>query len=276
MDLAQHFTFQLPRSPKPPSYAGRPLPSDPSVPLSVARWILPAAIVGFYNPLRLVWFPPTGTTESQHHSFIALYQIGSLIWFMVVQSLAASFRKSDDSDAKPNAPHPNSDVGFIKTAYAFGGLFSGVGHVLTCLSIWRSSTPDVSLARVFLPRFSNLFQEDAPLKLYGEENLFFLQWDFIIIILCTSLWAVRTLQGMKLGGENEVEWSFQKSSFAYVILCVANTILGPGAVQSGLLYVREDFLREQYAETQREVLQDGSGVSNGAATTNGITKSTKA
>ena len=80
--------------------------------------------------------------------------------------------------------------------------------------------------------------------------MFFDQWDFILIVLQCALYTSRILEVMYCK-ENK-EWSSVKRSGVVIVVGIACTILSPGLVVSGALYVREDFLRQRFEAAQRQ------------------------
>jgi hypothetical protein len=225
---------------------------DPSVPYFQAKSLLPAAAIAVLHPYRMVYFPPSGTTESQHQTFIANYQLGPFICYGLVAAFA-NYLSSDHKDEKPHAP--NADAPWIKATYAVFGLFSGVVHLSIMRLLLQSKDPSVSLSTVFVPQLGKIWKPDAAASLYVEESLFFLQWDFILVVLACSIYITRISEGMYCSRDGG--WPAFKSITLVLAFGVACVLFSPGAVVSGVLYLREDFLRRDYADKQeKDLLQD--------------------
>ena len=231
MELQRHFSSEA---------------SDPSVPLLQAKALMPAAAISVIHPFRMVYFPPSQLTESQYQAHIAFYQLGPFICYALVAAFA-NYMASDHRDGEAPVTKPNADAWWIKAVYAFFGSFSGIVHVATVCRVMFSRDPTFSLHKLFVPRLESIFHADAAAHLYVEESLFFLQWDFILVVLACSLYVTRIAEAM-YGSREEGEdgWLAFKSAAMLLwcgILCVT---LGPGTVVSGVLFLREDFLRKQY------------------------------
>ena len=197
-------------------------------------------------------------TESQHQTFIAIYQLGPIACYALIAAFV-NYLSSDHRDEKSHLV--DADAPWIKATYAVFGLFSGVVHLsIVCMAL-RSNESSFSLARLFVPRLASLWGLNAATSLYAEESLFFLQWDFILVVLACSIYITRILQAMY--GLYDGDWWLPLKSAALVLaLGVACILFSPGAVVSGVLYVREDFLRQKFMEKQGKQLAQSQGVLN--------------
>jgi len=233
--------------------------SDPSIPFLQAKALLPAAAIAFLHPYRMVYFQPSSLTVSQQQSFIAIYQLGPFICYALVAAFV-NFLSSDHKDETIHAA--NADVPWIKGTYAAFGLFSGVTHLSVLRVVMLSKDPSVSLASIFVPRIAKIWRADAVESLFVEESLFFLQWDFILVVLAGSIYVTRISEVTVGLGDGESWLGFRSALmvFSYGIACV---MLGPGAVISAVLYLREDFLRKQYAEKVERDSVHGEGIMHG-------------
>ncbi|KAM5456326.1 hypothetical protein MaudCBS49596_001348 [Microsporum audouinii] len=240
VELRQHFG------------AGR-RPSDPSVPYFQAKALLPAAAVSFLYFYYLVYFPRSGMTESVYTTVIAYYQLGPFICYAMVAALACYL----SSDHKPgqNCP-PNADARWIKATYAVFGLFSGVMHLSVVGLLLSSVDGSLSLSRVFIPQLSNLLRPDAAASLFVEETLFFLQWDFILLALVCSIYSLRISEGIYCPQGSG--WPTLTSAVLGTAFGISCLVFGPGAVVSAMLWLREDFLRQNYASSQKALSDDGA------------------
>lgn len=233
-----------------------PETSDPSVPLLQAKALIPAAAIAVIHPFRMVYFPPSQITDSQHQAHIAFYQLGPFICYALVATFA-NYLASDHRDSEAQVTKPNEDAWWIKAAYAFFGCFSGIVHVAMVCRVIFSRNPTLSLDRLFVPRLAPIWHDDAAANMYVEESLFFLQWDFILVVLACSLYVTRLVEAMYGSrGEGEDGWLAFKS--ASILLCcgVSCVALGPGTVVSAVLFLREDFLRKQYMLQEEKLAMD--------------------
>ena len=228
--------------------------SDPSVPYLQAKSLLPAAIIGFLHPYRLVYFTPSGTTTSQHQTFIANYQLGPFITY----ALVATFTNYLSSDHQNEKPYPkNADAPWIKVVYAFFGMFSTITHLSVIGKVLTSRDRAVNLTSLFVPAFGKIWLVDAAASRFVEESLYFLQWDFILVVLACSIWVTRITEIMyTVRGGTGNGWLGVKSAALVLFFGIACVLFSPGGVVSAVLYEREDFLRQEWIRKQeRETLQ---------------------
>lgn len=249
MELQRHFSSEA---------------SDPSVPLLQAKVLIPAAAIAVIHPFRMVYFPPSQLTDSQHQAHIAFYQLGPFICYALVATFS-NYIAADHRDGKGPVAKPNADASWIKAAYAFFGSFSGIVHVATVCRVIFSRDPTLSLDRLFVPRLGPIFHADAAAHMYVEESLFFLQWDFVLVVLACSLYVTRIAEAM-YGSREEEEDSWLAFKSAAILLCcgISCVALGPGAVVSAVLFLREDFLRKQYMLQKEKVAMDRKPIMEGA------------
>ena len=231
--------------------------SDPSVPLLQAKALIPAAAIAVIHPFRMVYFPPSQLTDSQHQVHIAFYQLGPFICYALVATFA-NYMAADHRDGEAQVTKPNADAWWIKATYAFFGSFSGIVHVATVCKVIFSRDPSLSLDRLFVPRLAPIWQDDAAANMYVEESLFFLQWDFILVVMACSLYVTRIAEAM-YGSRTEGEdgWLAFKSAAVLLGCGVSCVALGPGAVVSTVLFLREDLLRKQYMLQEEKLAMDG-------------------
>ena len=197
-----------------------------------------------------MYFPPAGITLSQHQTFIACYQLGPFACYALVAAFA-NFLSSDGRSNDTDVPK-NADAPWIKATYAIFGAFSGAVHLAVLGCVWRSQDLGVSFSALFVPQWVKLWLPGAEEALYVEESLFFLQWDFILVVLAACIYVERIVEAMWVyGGDGKEEEGV--NSWVVMLVCgVACVVVGPGAVVSAVLYIREDFLRHAFAEKERE------------------------
>jgi Na+/proline symporter len=230
--------------------------SDPSVDYLQARSLLPAGALAFLNCFRMAFFPPSSITQSTHQAHIAFYQIGPFACYALVAALS-----SLGSVKGPQTPGQakNADAWWIKTTYAVFGVFSGVVHVAILAYVMTSKDTSLSLSRLFVPEINRTSRPNAAEIRYVEEHLFFLQWDFILVVLACALYATRTLEGMYC--KRSEGWTSVQGGILVFLIGVACTFLSPGAVISLILYLREDILRTKYDHEQNVPAKRKNGAS---------------
>lgn len=230
--------------------------SDPSIPYFEAKSLIPAAFLAAIHPYLMVYFPWPSTTTSQHQAFIAVYQLGPFMCYGLVSTFA-NYLSSHRKRVQPQVP--NADAKWIKATYAFFGVFSAVVHVAVLSLVWRSQEPSLSLSEIFMPRLSKLWSPNAAAARYVDEFLFFLQWDFILVVMGVSLYVVRILEGISSSLEDG-QWPAYKRSAVLLVSGIASVVLSPGLIVSLALYRREDFLRDSFAQKEsqqkRQLLED--------------------
>lgn len=223
-------------------------PSDPRASPLKAKTLLPCAIIVGLGLYRMLFFPPAEVSESQHFLFNAYFHLSSLLTFGLTCAVCAAMESNSNKGARETDKH--SDLPWIKRTYAFFGAFAGIVHLIILLYAWMSTDSSISPEQLLVPRFSKIWRADRAERLYVEETLFFDQWDFILIVLQCALYTSRILEVMYCK-ENK-EWSSVKRSGVVIVVGIACTILSPGLVVSGALYVREDFLRQRFEAAQRQ------------------------
>lgn len=224
--------------------------TDPSISYYAAKSLLPATLLAVVVPYRMVYFPPGGTTNEQHQMFIAFYQLGPFATYILTAGIAKYISSGKERETQLSS---NVDAPWIKVIYVVYGMFSALAHMGVILQVAFSSDPAFSLSRLFFPALSNLWGPEAAARRYVEEHLFFLQWDFILVVLGCSVYASRLVQGMYVSGERSSS-PFLGTGWILVagLVCM---LFSPGAMITALLYVREDFIRQKYATLQRREKQ---------------------
>ncbi|KAF1978069.1 hypothetical protein BU23DRAFT_525733 [Bimuria novae-zelandiae CBS 107.79] len=230
--------------------------SDPSVGYLQAKSLLPAVALAFLNCYRMVFFPPSSITQPMHQAYIAFYQLGPFACYAIVAAVSSL---DSIKGQQPPRQTKHADAWWIKTTYAVLGLFSGVAHIVIFAYATTSSDASLSLSRLFVPKIDKTWGSKAAEMRYAEEHLFFLQWDFILIVLACALYATRTLEGMYC--RRAEGWTSVQGGALVLVTGIACTIVSPGAVVSLILYLREDILRANYDREQNVPAKKRSGVS---------------
>ena len=130
-----------------------------------------------------------------------------------------------------------------------------------CVAL-QSSDRSVSIAKIFVPRLASIWRPDAADPVHAEGSLFFLQWDFILVVLACSVYMTRISEAM-YGPYDGDRWLAFKSAALIIAFGMACVLLSPGAIVSGVLYLREDFLRRNFIVKQEKELAESKGLLNG-------------
>ena len=265
-----YLTFELDRHFHPKSHQKKPCESDPSVPYLKAKSFLPAAVITIIQCFRMVYFPPSGTTISQHQVWLAIWQLAPFFCWALDAALA-SYLESDsaDDDKKSKDPSsnqadPHADAVYIKITYFTFGLSCAFIHLWVLYNLIFSKDPSVSLTSIFIPRNSKLWNPNTGATNWVEESRYFLQWDYIIVVLAAGLYALVITEGTHVRAG---KFSTSARSTIFLAFCIAGMMFTPGSVCAWVLYWREDFLRRRYVEQfghqkQNGVSINGNGVLN--------------
>jgi hypothetical protein len=213
--------------------------SEPEVPYLQSISILPATTVTIIHLYRMVYFPPGGTTTSQHQAWLAVWQLAPFLCYCAVAAISMYLASKD----KPLAlRHRDADLRWIQATYATFGLLSGIMHTSVMYRLATSQNPSVSLVEAFIPRLGSLWQPDSASSAFIAESAFFLQWDYIIIVIVGGIYVAEIAQTVYGFSYSIVGWSLLT-----LAACVASHILGPGFVWAAALLLREDFLRLSFS-----------------------------
>ncbi|KAJ2992882.1 hypothetical protein NUW58_g2019 [Xylaria curta] len=215
---------------------------DASTPYAAARALIPAGIVALIHPFLTIHYPSSGTTESQMQTFIANYQLGGVLCYVLVTA-GAYILSVDDKAAGHRSV--NADQWWIQQAYIWFGVFSMTAHLDVVRQILTSTDDEVSFMSVFVPQAGLLGLPDAPATLYEREHLYFLQWDLVLLVLGVALWLSRTLAAIaEIRRPNSPLGSITRAALL-IVLSLACMMLSPGAVGSAVFYYRENILRSK-------------------------------
>ncbi|EOA84356.1 uncharacterized protein SETTUDRAFT_172788 [Exserohilum turcica Et28A] len=222
--------------------------SDPEVPPLHAKALLPASIVTIIHLYRMVYFPPQGTTTAQHQAWIAVWQLAPLWCYCVLTAISTYLSPKDETAPSHER---DADLRWIKATYAVFGLFSGVMHVSAMYQLCTSQDPSASLAEAFMPRLSSLWQPDTASSVFIAESTFFLQWDYIVIVVAGGIYVAEIL-----GNVYGLNYGFFGGVVLTLAACVASHFLSLGLVWAVVLFLREDSLRARF---RASIKSEGSG-----------------
>lgn len=221
--------------------------------LSKAKALLPALFIGLAYPYCLMLFPPTGTTVSQHQSWITLYQFSPFFVYAAVQTFGAVWRSQTDNDADSDADAP-----FVKAAYLISAAWSAVAYVSALGIVLTSSDPAFSVWKLFVPSLASI-RNASPDTHIREGSYLFMQLDYLIVAAACVLYAAKTVERMCIdvsAGNTIVPAGRRTGAFGAAAMLTGGlcVLLGPGAMGSLVLYIREGWLRKESAgeRAQRE------------------------
>jgi hypothetical protein len=84
---------------------------------------------------------------------------------------------------------------------------------------------------------------------------------FFLVVLACSIYITRISEGMYCSRDGG--WPIFQNGALVLASGIACVLLSPGAVVSGVLYLREDFLRQHFAETLEKDRVQGKLLANG-------------
>ena len=131
-------------------------------------------------------------------------------------------------------------------------------HLPTMWQIAVPNDPSISMSSVFIPHLSKLWQPDSAASVYIEESTFFLQWDYIVIVVAGGLYAPTIMDGMY--GYRDGGFAIFTNAALVLAFSVASILFSPGLVYAVVLYFREDFLREDHAKKHGKRLVHDKGL----------------
>lgn len=267
-----YLAFELDRHFHPHPHQKKPSESDPSVPYLKAKSFLPAAVITIIHCYWMVYFPPSGITTSQHQVWLAIWQLAPFFCWALDAALA-SYLESDPADdnknskeASANQANPHADALYLKATYFSFGLFCASMHLWVLYNLTFSKDPSLSLSSAFIPRNSKLWYPNTGATNWVEESRYFLQWDYIIVVLAAGLYALVITEGTHVRAG---KFSTSARSAIFSAFCIACVMFSPGSVCAWVLYWREDFLRRRCVEQYGHQKQNGRSV-NGSGNGNGV------
>lgn len=187
----------------------------------------------------MVYFPPASITTSQHQAFMAVWQLAPFFCSAALLAIANCFPGSESQSR-------NKDARWVKTTYVVYGLLSAAAQLGVHFILSTSKDPSVSQAAAYIPRFDNLWQQDTAISVFVDKAMFFLQVDYIIIVIASGVYVNANLEGL-YGRFTTVGW------FASLMLIMAAChVFSLGFVYAGILYLREDALRVRYLSEEQK------------------------
>ncbi|EER28769.1 hypothetical protein CPC735_040330 [Coccidioides posadasii C735 delta SOWgp] len=231
---------------------------DPTIPINEAISVFITTILALLCPLLL--FLPSWLSYSawDHHGFIALFHISPIlvtVLFITGSTVLSYCRMSTPNKASEN---PNADKLWIVASYITTGTVAAAVHAFTVITSLRTSNPDVTFTRLFIPSpgRANLFRTWFPkftsafpglpakyTELLEQYHLFS-QFDLVVVALSCIVFVHYLLSH---SGSNKVEHHKKRIASVenreLVYLYLGTLFLGPGAAGSFALAIRESRIR---------------------------------
>ncbi|CAH0028043.1 unnamed protein product [Clonostachys rhizophaga] len=211
-------------------------PVERTIPLEVAKSLVPAVTLGFVIPTVMALLPTPNQAAGNH--WLGLWQFApplvNLFTYLISKGLKKwnesreGVEKKDELDADPA-----QDLPILKSVYTYAFAIQATAHITTLA--YGSSYPGLSLVKTFF-NLPNPFSANWKFPSLGAELATFFRYDMVLGVTgyvgsnLLSIWNLRR-QG------------FIKTHEAVrVALCVAvgQFLVGPGATWAGLWYWRED------------------------------------
>lgn len=211
-------------------------PVERTIPLEVAKSLVPAVTLGFVIPTVMALLPTPNQAAGNY--WLGLWQFApplvNLFTYLISKGLKKwnesreGVEKKDELDADPG-----QDLPILKSVYTYAFAVQATAHIATLA--YGSSYPGLSLAKTFF-NLPSPFSADWKFPSLSAELATFFRYDMVLGVTgyvgsnLLSIWNLRR-QG------------FIKTHEAVkVALCVAvgQFLVGPGATWAGLWYWRED------------------------------------
>ncbi|KAM7220167.1 hypothetical protein V8F06_004495 [Rhypophila decipiens] len=249
---------------------------DAEIPVNEAIALFAVTLPTMASPLLL--FIPTwlGSTTCQHHGYIAMFQSSPLVVAATFFALSNALkplavprsRTADDIKPRPASHKSSSSKRWILASLISVGTIAAAVHLITVLTALRSTNPDASWTRLFIPSlsragvrgFANLPPPEEAQDEYEAlvENLhLFSQFDWWIVAASCVLFSHLLLSSASASqgiiarperkdgdkcGRNHLTHDHTTAGKVWrnlVYLVVGSVLLGPGSAGSFALVVRE-------------------------------------
>ncbi|KAI1825902.1 hypothetical protein F4861DRAFT_537500 [Xylaria intraflava] len=213
-----------------------------ALPYAAAQALIPSAVIALVHPFLTIHYTPAGTTDAQLQTFVANYHLAGPIYYILIAAAAYTLtNRGTDTTPRPR----DADFWWVRATYVSAGAFSLLIHLDVLRRIAGSREAGVSFVGVFLPS-AEIGLPGAAATQYVKEHLYFLQWDWVILVLTVALWLARTTTALDALRSKRTEEDLHGMArsvgllLAYSLACM---LFGFGAVGSAVLYYREEALR---------------------------------
>ncbi|KAH7131822.1 hypothetical protein B0J11DRAFT_503017 [Dendryphion nanum] len=229
--------------------SGQHVAQDPSLPHLRAKALLPATILTVLHLYRMVYFPPSGITSSQHQAWMAAWQLAPFFCYCAMAGIVSYLSTSEIKKTTVSPRSRNSDAIWVKAILVFYGIFSAAMHLAVLWELVYSKDVSVSHEATFVPQHKKLGHPNTANFLFDEERKYFLQWDYLIIVIGAAIYVTVILDRICTG------FSRAQKVVIFVAATFACHMFSFGFVLSVVLYLREGVLRSQVAfSTEEETL----------------------
>jgi len=219
------------------------------IPLSYARSLVPALVLGFLLPTVAIYLPfnDPGLNPEQVLSKFARYSTLNDPGLSIKQALIALWQPTPlfvnalllvvplvfgAVASQPEGETADRDATFVKDLYRTCMVVSGSAHVIM-LSHFGVLDAHVSFARVFLPH---------PERLPGSaaETLHFIfQWDYLIIFTASLLWACVAIYDLSV-----IERFKLNLAWLMAAIVAGSVVFGPATTVAFAFMWREERMRK--------------------------------
>ncbi|PGH10929.1 hypothetical protein AJ79_05175 [Helicocarpus griseus UAMH5409] len=202
-------------------------PLSRQVPTPYSKSLLPALIVGYVLPTAAMYYPYTNISKAK--GMIAFWQGSPVYVNILIAIFAWAYRKLYQEDHRaPEASKPLPDMQDLRALYLVSFAISACSHFSTAFTIFRSTNPELSLTRVFVPTWA---VPNAPF-LDSLRNLWLA--DFWICFLAAGVWCWMAVWDMNRVGHTKTDMLIAAAMLVGTSVC-----FGPGAMTAGCWYWRE-------------------------------------
>ncbi|KAI0095606.1 putative monooxygenase [Daldinia grandis] len=223
------------------SFFTHELPTGRSIPVSVAKSLLPAITLGFVIPTIFVFVPAPSMRGWQN--LLALWQFGPPLFNFLTYIFSTGLEKwkrGPKSAAEYEEEHPfdryeKKDLPMLKSVYTYAFTVQATAHIATLSYAWIH--PGISIAKTFFG-LPNPFTPSWNLPgLFAEVATFF-RYDMAIAVASFlsgnlySIWNLRRLGYIKT----------TEAIKAGLAVVAGQFLVGSGATWAGLWYWREEKL----------------------------------
>lgn len=207
------------------------------VPVSYAKALLPAVVLGYLVPTALIFLPYSAPHLWTTQAAVALWQpcpwfVDGLLWLLAsLLSVSSSPQTTTPVGRGPKGRKKTAppDLAYLDTLYAVAftvAAFAHVASMLTCLL--SANSAQLSFAHVFLIQSGG-----GELSMTQGMHAIF-QADFWIIFASSLIWAFVAAWDLKRLGKTDVSLAT-----VFVAILVGSVLVGPAATLAGVWHWRE-------------------------------------
>ncbi|KAF3070990.1 FAD-dependent urate hydroxylase [Daldinia childiae] len=223
------------------SFFTHELPTGRSIPVSVAKSLIPAVTLGFVIPTIFVFVPVPSMKGWQN--LLALWQFAPPLFNILTNVFSAGlerWQRGNKSVAEYEEEHKydcyeKKDVPILKSVYTYAFTVQATAHIATLSYAWMH--PGISIAKTFFG-LPNPFSSSWNLPDVFAEVATFFRYDMAVAVASFlsgnlySIWDLRRLGYIKT----------TEAIKAGLAVVAGQFLVGPGATWAGLWYWREEKL----------------------------------